>query len=218
MFSKNKFSTSVLILFILVSMYLSGCAQSTISPKSTATSSMSVSTEVQTITATIEPAETMKPDVTITMLPPSETSVDVSNVTDAMIEQDRAEAFKAATTLISSLPNASQEQIAETVTRKWLAYYTGAQVDAYLRLKDYKFESVKIIGNCSRPNNTVKFAFTAKFSVQSVTEHPGDWVASGDITFGTDHWIYQSTRLFSIAGVDGNYILKSEGVPPCSGS
>jgi len=123
-----------------------------------------------------------------------------------------------AATLISSLGNASQEEIVELMLRKWLEYYKTDQVCPYLRLKDYKIEKVSIQGYCFPPDkNTSKFSAQVEFSIQTVTAHPGDWEAfPGNITRGVDHWIYHLAPYVGISAANGVYYFSLEGGTGCS--
>jgi len=221
MFLQNKFFTIVPLVLALVSVGLSAC--STITPLQPTrlphlTGPAPSSAKTQTAPPKMEPTQTMDSTSTDTTLP-SATPVDLSNVTDASMAADRLNAFKATRTLVTSLSHASQQEIVKTLLDKWLAYYTGDQVDAYLRLKQYKINEVGAIkGYCPPPDkNTRKFAAGVRFSIQTVTPHPGDWVVlPGDITFGDENWINDFAPYVSIAENNGIYTLGVEGSIPCS--
>ena len=215
---RHKLSTIILVMFILTSMILSACApatsQSTNLPKRVATFSV-VPTEVQTI-ATMEATKTRKPRATIRMFIPSETPFASPNPTDVAMYAQMTNALEAATTLVSSLPNATQEEITKAVFTKWLDYYKTYQMDAYLRLKDYKIEQVTAKGHCDSATTT-KYLSSVQYSVQTVTPHPGDWVAfGGNLTLTSDNWVNQITAYVGITVGKDSYTMNLEGVPPCS--
>lgn len=137
---------------------------------------------------------------------------------EAERESDGLEALNAATTPISLLENASQAEIAETLLRKWLDYYKTDSVSEYLRLKDYRIEQIKPMGYCAPPDkNTTKSLASAQISVQTVTLHPGDWVAlRGNLIIGDDHWLYHLAPYVLIYARQSVYTLGFGGVPLCS--
>jgi hypothetical protein len=148
---------------------------------------------------------------------PATETPDFSDITDAMLESDRMEALQAATAPISSLENSSPAEIVETLLNKWLEYYKTDSVNMYLRLKDYRIEHIKPMGDCPAPDkNTTKSLASAQISVQTVALHPGDWVASpGNITLGDDHWIYHLAPYILIYASHGVYTLDFGSVPLC---
>lgn len=220
---RYKFFVSALIVFILVGMILSACASPSEQPllptdslNRVATFS-GIPTEVQTIT-TMEPTKTRKPRATIRIFVPSATPFASPNPTDVAMYAQITNALEATTTLISSLPNASRDEIAKALLIKWLNYYKTDKVDPYFRLKDYKIEEVSATsGYCPPPDkDTTKFAARVKFSVQTVTPHPGDWVSlPGNITLGEENWIYQLSPYVSVSTNNGTYTFGMEGSMPC---
>ena len=193
MFSKRKFIVSARLFLAVVFISLSGCATPTIPPTETK------------ITPTLEVTNT-----------PEQTS---NIVTDATLEAQTQEAFEATKTLISSLPNASHDEIVKTLLIKWLNYYKTDKVAPYFRLKDYEIEEVKATsGYCPPPDkDTTKFAARVKFSIQTVTPHPGDWVSlPGDITLDDANWIYHLYPYISISANADTYQFAMEGSIPCS--
>lgn len=213
MFLKNKFFTVLLIVSVIAGLILSAC---------TPTTSQSITlspTEIQPKPSAVEPTETVEPSSTVTMVLSTQTPEQISNVTDATLEAQGKGAFEVTKTLTSSLPNASKDEIVKTLFVKWLDYYKSDKVDPYIRLKDYKIEEVKATsGYCPPPDkNTTKFAARVKFSIQTVTPHPGDWVASpGNITLGNDNWIYHLAPYVSVSESNGTYIFGLEGSIPCA--
>jgi hypothetical protein len=139
---------------------------------------------------------------------------------EAERESDGLEALNAATTTtpISLLENASQAEIVETLLHKWLEYYKTDSVSEYLRLKDYRIEQIKPRGYCAPPDkNTTKSLASAQISVQTVTLHPGDWVAlPGNLIIGDDHWLYHLAPYVLIYASQGIYTLGVGGAPLCS--
>ena len=221
MFLQNKPFRMISVVLALVSMGLSACTTVETLPPTRSpnlTGPTPAPTKTQTAPPTVEPTKTMAPASTVTALP-SATPVDLSNVTDASMAADRLNALKATRTLVTSLSNVSQQEIVRTLLNKWLAYYTGDQVDAYLRLKQYKINEVGAIkGYCPPPDKyTRKFSAGVIFSIQTVTAHPGDWVVfPGDITLGDENWIDDLAPYVSISESNGTYTLGVEGTVPCS--
>lgn len=194
----------MLVALAIGGMSLSACVPALSAPPTRLPNSDATATSSYTTLAESPSTETETPDL--------------SHITDAMLESDRLEALQATTTLISTLENASQEEITETLLRKWLEYYKTTSVNTYLRLKDYRIEQIKPRGYCAPPDkNTTKSLASAQISVQTVTLHPGDWVAlPGNLIIGDDHWLYHLAPYVLIYASQGVYTLGFGGVPLCS--
>jgi hypothetical protein len=207
----------VLFAFALTCLNVSACTPAT--RQSPILPNTLPPTEIQSATPIIEATETMEPSPTVTMVVSIETPEQISDVTDATLQAQGKAAFEATKTLISSLPNASRDEIVKALFVKWLDYYKSDKVDPSIRLKDYKIEEVNATsGYCPPPDkNTTKFAARVTFSVQTVTPHPGEWVGSpGNIVLGEDNWIYHLAPYVSISESNGTYIFEMEGSMPCS--
>jgi hypothetical protein len=212
MFLKNKLFMTVLVVLILAGMSLSACAsvqtaQPTRLPSSTFTSlPLFTETPILTATITLEPTETWTPAATLT--------AELTSTIDPGQVGFRYEA----PTSMSSLENASKEEIVTTLLRKWLEFNKTDAVREYQRLKDYKIEKITVTdGYCPPPNkDTRKFAARAQFSVQTVDAYTGDWVTfPGNAIFGDDNWIYYLSPYVSISASNGIYTFGLEGSVPC---
>lgn len=209
MFFKSRFFMPILIVLILTIINLSACSSSP--------STILSPTETQSASPTIEPTETMEPVPSATDALFNETPGQSSDVTDEMLQAQRLAALEATKTLASSLPDASQEEITETLLRKWLAYYKTDQVDAYMRLKDYIIEEVTFTGAyCPPPDkDTTKFLSRIDISVQTVTLHSGDWEATPNGIDGDDQWIFHMSSYVGVSMKDGIYTLSFDGQMGC---
>ncbi len=150
------------------------------------------------------------------MFVPSETPFASPNPTDVAMDAQMSDALDATKTLISSLPNASRDEIAKALLIKWLDYYKTNKVDPYLRLKSYKIEEVNATdGYCYPPDqDTRKFAALAHFFIQTVTLHSGDWMVLTDgIEYGNS--TYRLSVYISISESNGVYKFHLEGNGPC---
>jgi len=202
MFSIYRFSAMVLAICILLNISLSACAPSpTVQPTAlpTYTDTPALLTEAPTLrpTRTAKPLRTAYPTQTIV---PSE-----------------MELYQAAI-LVSSLENASRDEVAEALLNKWLKYYKTDLVSENLRIKDYKIERVKAWdGYClTKDKNVRKFIFEVDFSVQLLVVLYSPWNA-GSGEDGPDNWIYHKAGFASVSEANGVYTLGWEGIPPCSG-
>ena len=202
MFSIYRFSAMILTVFMLLSVSLPACAplptvQPTASPTQTDTPIPLTETPTLRPTRTAKPVRTPRPTQTIV---PNE-----------------IELYQAAT-LVSSLENASRDEVAEALLRKWLKYYKTDLVSENLRIKDYKIERVKAWdGYCpTKDKNITKFIVEVDFSVQLVVVLYSPWNA-GSGEDGPNNWIYHKGGFASVSEANGVYTLGWEGIPPCSG-